>query len=557
MNVPGEEIPPKKSKIENVMEDAKVDIDWNHAACRPSFSDRPCGWQRFVIKDLDKLKRFSPELPKITHSLAGVAISGCRPMVSSMSVYNQAKALFGRVFQKREEHEWGTGPCPGVWEWATKFVNEFLPGFEAQPMSLDEWLDSMPSVRRKILKMAAEKYKRSGWQTSFGQFKAFVKTELLPGFGKGTYDIDSAYEMIDRLIQAPNDVAHVVVGPYLKPLVHALKKIWTSDFYIHYGSNSPESNHEFLQKLVVNPGLYFWSDYTAFDNTHSAESWDFMERLYRRAGITDPVFWRVMRAWRRPVGRIGPFRYKGPVMNCSGRDDTALANGVLNGVCLYLSVAAAWLNKPMRLLTVNDVRSLKGILLLSVCGDDSLGRLPSTTPERALQLKRDIVDNVAKFGFKAKLETSERLIDCVYLGQRPYPTEKGWFWGKTIGRAVYKMGWILDKGQDLRAHMKGLAEMHVLCNSHVPILSDIARRIIELTDGAKKTLPVCDPNRPWEWPFRSGVLYDNITLSAVADVYETTVQNLKASIKAVQSIPCLPFVVDDWQIRDIVRRDDL
>jgi hypothetical protein len=96
--------------------------------------------------------------------------------------------------------------------------------------------------------------------------------------------------------------------------------------------------------------------------------------------------------------------------------------------------------------------------------------------------------NLKLFGFVPKLFTSDRLEDCVYLGMRPYPTKSGWLWGKTIGRATYKLGWVTIKGdQDLMALMTGIADMHALCSRHVPVLSDIARKIVELRRGAKRT----------------------------------------------------------------------
>lgn len=557
VRIPGEEALPKKSKIDKVVSRHGVQIDWSFASERNLFGDRCSKWTDFEIRDLEKLRRFSPQPPGFTHTLVGIACSGARPMVSLNSVYNQAKALMGRVFLGKKPQPWGTGPCPGVWEWARKFVDELLPEFSAKPLSQDEWLESMPSVRRKILKVAAERYNLHGYSTGITKFKAFVKKELLPAFGKGPDDLTLAYEMIDRLIQAPMDEAHVVVGPYLKPLVYRLKELWTNDGYIHYGSNSPESNHEFLQRLCEREMLYFWSDYTGFDTTHSNDSWDFMEFLYRRAGIGDFAFWQVMRHWRRPRGKIGPFRYEGPVMNCSGRDDTALANGVLNGVCLFLSITAAYLNKPLRLLTVEDVRSMKGLLVLSVCGDDSVGGIPLVSVDREKQITADVISNIEKFGFDAKFFMSRNLLDCVYLGQRPYPVGGRWYWGKTIGRATYKMGWVLDKGQDLRAHMKGLAEMHSLCGSHVPILADLAKRVLELTGGAKRTPVKLDPDRPWEWPFKSGVPYDDSTLAAVAQVYDCTVADIRSLIALIQQIDRLPCVVDHWLWRKMILIDDL
>ncbi len=573
VKVRGEEFPPKKKKWDKVRSDGRVQIDWSFAQFPAGrvFTDRPKKFVEVQKDDLEKLKSVGDDGP-FTHALCGIGCSGARPMVSKMSPYNQMKALMGRVFLEKTPRPWGCGPCPGVWRWAWQFVDELLPDFNAPAMEEEDWLMSMPTLRRAALRLAAARYHRTGWMPSYRKFRSFVKTELLPGFGKSAFGLKRLDEMMDRIIQGPHDVTHVIAGPYLKPLVQKLKKLWDHESYIHYGSCSPEGLHKLLQRLVEpGEGLYFWCDFTGFDTTHSDDSWEFMERLYDRARIMHADFWTVMEAWRAPEGVIGPFRYKARVMNASGRDDTALANGILNGFATFLSVAAAWLDKPLRLLTVGDVRSMRASLLLSVCGDDSLGRLPPVSEERAARLRAAISENISKFGFEAKLCTSNRVEDAVYLGMRPYPAGGQWYWGKTIGRATYKMGWALDKGQDLMAHVTGIADMHVLCSSHVPVLSDLAAKIVELRGGAKRTPVKLDPNKPWEWTFKSGVKYDESTLAHVARVYSTrpspgnpdiphsevSVQDVKDLIEKIRGITQLPCVVGHWLWERMILIDDL
>lgn len=573
MFVRGEQKAPDKKKWDSVtLPRGAVKVDWKHARLpKAGFSDRPMKHADFVKKDLDKLKTSDPET--FTHALAGIALSGARPMVSAKTAYNQGKAILGRIFRDLPERPWGKGPMPGIYEFARKFLPTLLPFAPVQRKTDEEWLASMPAVRRKALERAMQRLNQSGWKNGYRKFSAFVKTELLPGFSKEGGDLGDLKTMLDRLIQGPCDETHCIAGPWLKPLVKQLKALWSADFCIFYGSSSPEALHRWLVERLVPTGIprygespsrtYFWCDFSMFDCTHSYESWAFMEDIYRSVGIDDPLFWKVMDAWRAPGGSCGPFRYQAPVMNASGRDDTALANAVLNGIATYLSVSAAWLRKDIFDLTVADVESCKNIILLSVCGDDSLGALPHVTPERRSQLCKDIAANIAKFGFEAKLEMSDNLADAVYLGMRPYPTRKGWFWGKTIGRSTFKMGWTLLKGKgDLLAHITGIADMHLLCSKHVPVLSDLAQRIVELRDGCKRTPPHMDCNKPWEWTFKGGVDYDDITIEYVAQMYSkcgkivtpADVLDLIKTIKAVERLPC---VVDHWLWRHMVFCDDL
>lgn len=522
----------------------------------------------FEKRDLEALKAYGTT-NKRQLAFVGVGCSGCSPMLSAKTTYNQAKALCGRAFRTPKVAE----PEEGIFEWLDQFVPVLLPAFEAKSLTFDAWLQTMPTRRRKPLSDAHVEYLRTGWQKKFEEFTAFVKQEKLPDFSKDDFGITKMVEMLDRLIQGPNDVTHTIAGPILKPLIQRLHEIWDDQNCLFYGSVGPEALHKWLQRLVVKAGVYIWCDYSMYDNTHSKASWAFMERLYRRSAVDAPDFWKVMDAWRQPRGRIGPFKYKARVMNASGRDDTALANGVLNGFAAYLSACAAWLDIPLRSLTPQMVEGCKAIIIMSVCGDDSLGSIPDCTQVRREKFCRDMAHNISLFGFEAKLQASTKLYDAVYLGQRPYPTKAGWFWGKTIGRSTYKMGWIIDDKQDLLAHLTGIAEMHVLCSAHVPVLADIAQTIVRLRTGAKRTPVQLDPNRPWEWTYKSGVPYDDLTLEAVVSIYNcrrtpttgemnvfdtgVTIEEVRALIAEIQGIEQLPYIIRSPLWERMIWVDDL
>lgn len=523
-----------------------------------------------VIGMDDLMKRLSLPVPEgYSHCLAGIACSGARPMVSAKTPYNSVKALLGRVFLQPPANEWGEGPKPGIWPHMRTFVDELLPDFTAERMTFEAWLETMPRHRRPALLRAWQRLERTGWLKSMAAFSCFVKLEFLPGFGKVDGDLRRLMTMLDRLINGPADETHCIAGPILKPLVSRLKEIWHAEAPIFYGSAGPEKLHKFLQVLVAEESQYFWCDFSMFDRTHSMDSWAFMESLYDRS---DPLFRTVLDAWRAPRGRIGPVRFKAPVINASGRDDTALANGVLNGFATYISACASWLRKEVEDMSVGDLRSCYGSIRLSVCGDDSLGRIPLCSEERMVEFRDHFNRQITKFGFVAKLQTSTNILQAVYLGMRPYPTEKGWFWGKTIGRASYKMGWVmLKEGRDPMAHMTGIADLHVQCSSHVPVLGDLAKKIVELRQGARRTPVELDSNKPWEWTYKSGVRYSRITLQAVADVYsarstpgcpvewerEVTVEDVEDLIREINGIERLPAVVDHWLWKHMVYADDL
>lgn len=559
----GQQVEADAKKMASVsLEGGKVEISRARlTASKPEYSDRTKGYKPFGVSDLPGLKKFGEDHPPFTHALAAIACSGARPMVSSRSPYNCAKALLGRVFRKAPARAWGTGPKPGVWKKAWQFVDLLFPGgLRAEEMSVPEWIQSMPSRRREPLRRAAERLERTGWMPHYELFSSFVKTELLPAFSKHQNgELLPLDAIVDRLIQGPADEAHCLMGPKLKQLTKELKRVWNSANHVFYASSGPEELHKFLQeKLCDGAHQYFWCDFSMYDNTHSKDSWGFLGKLYRRAGIIDPLFWTVFDAWMSPSGKIGPLKYKARVMNASGRDDTALANAILNGVATTLSIIAALAGKSVLSLSAADVKRWREKFSLSVCGDDSLGALPPFSQSQMESLRSVISANLAEFGFEAKLGTSPRLEDAVYLGMRPYPTRQGWFWGKTIGRSTYKMGWATIKGKnDLMAHITGVADMHVLCSSHVPILSDLAHRIVALRTGMKRTPPVLDANRPWEWTQCSGVQYDDVTLMSVAETYGVSVGELQSLITQIHSIDRLPAVIDSPVWRRMIWVDDL
>ena len=106
------------------------------------------------------------------------------------------------------------------------------------------------------------------------------------------------------------------------------------------------------------------------------------------------------------------------------------------------------------------------------------------------------------------------------LAWKPIHTGHGWFWAPTIGRALYKLGWTtISGGRDLMAIQTGVCAMHRLCSRHVPIIADVARRVVALRSGCRLTPIIPDPNRPWEWCLKGAFDYDDLALESTARAY--------------------------------------
>jgi len=377
----------------------------------------------------------------------------------------------------------------------------------------------------------------------------------------------------------PMDKAHLIAGPILKPKLKRLKQHWDYLNWVFYGSVKPEVLQKWLDRWSIEDVFTFWCDFSMFDCTHSDESIDNATDYYEE--MKDPEFRKVMNAWKKPKGKIGEIKFQAGVMLPSGVDDTAIRNAVTNGLPMAVSIAAALEKKRVWTVTVDDLVQASQICGFSVCGDDTLGFLPMSLWPDHERLMGEIERNLCDFGFVPKLDCSNYLGHAVYLGQRPYnvPFEGGrkWVWGRTIGRALYKMGWMVDlaKGDPI-AWVTGVAEQVALTQSHVPLLSDVAKVILGLRKGCKKRMVLADQNKPWTDGKMNvehhNLQYDDITVMALLECYERltyrearsgvvkhmvpTLSMVKQSRQKIGAIPRLPYIIDCPVLRFLCLSDD-
>jgi hypothetical protein len=529
-------------------------------------------WIDLEKGDLEILRKV--EVPHMWRGRAvGPVISGATPVVSAATNYNRMKAIICRMFAAPPP------PQRGIWNWAAQFKREIWPeyDFPPSPMTDQEWLDSVPAARKRPLTEAMALWRLSGWSRKYETFHSFIKEEWLPGFRKEGNDLLPLREMVDRLINAPHDVTHCIAGPKIKPYMAWLKMQWSLDTHLFYGGTTPEKTQQWLHRATGDgPKLVFWSDYTMYDSSFNSDVWEFIEDFYSQHK-DDAEFARVLECWRAPKGKLGDLKYQGRVMNASGRDDTALANALLNGIAMLLSVTAAWYQKPLLEVAVEDIHRISTILLLSVCGDDALGFLPTCTHEKALDFIDRARSNLALMGFKAKMFCSFRFEDAVYLGHRPLPIGGRYYWSRTVGRALYKLGWQVRIRGDPSAHFMGIAKMHVECSGHVPILGDLCKAWVSARPHAKVNAWRPDDNKPWQ---QMGKLappaYDDSTIAAFASAYTVAKSDLRGDldlqdvcvtpaavreciayvVAEVEKCRGRPCVLDHWLLRHMVLVDE-
>ena len=86
-------------------------------------------------------------------------------------------------------------------------------------------------------------------------------------------------------------------------------------------------------------------DLYMFDCT--AHGSEYVQHWYRKV-IDDADFRQCMNGGQVPHGNIGKWRYRAGIFT---KENTALANAVLNGVAMVLARTARWLGKNLRELT--------------------------------------------------------------------------------------------------------------------------------------------------------------------------------------------------------------
>jgi len=571
-------LPPKKKKWE------QVEVPPGAITIRAS--DAP--WMAGVRTMAKVLEVTKEDIFKIDTSLekrrqecvlAGIAISGCYPMVTRKGLYSRMQALLGRAFLKKPES------CPKAWKKMEDLKHLILPkgALDGSQMDVDEWIASMPGRRKRALKRAHKQFLEDGLlEDKDLTFSAFVKQELLAAFEEYEGPVSKELEeTIARMIMAPQDKAHVVAGPVIKPKLMRLKAHWHHDNWLFYGATTPKKLQRWLDKSVGicadGEVFAFWCDFSMFDCTHNEHSMKLIESYYSEME-TCPLFKMIIDAWRVPAGTMGELKFRlHQIMLASGRDDTALMNAMYCGFAMGLAVAAAVRNKSLEDLDSEDILFATAYVRISICGDDTLGFLPKSLWYRRAQIMASIELNLSRFGLVSKLDCSNYLGSAVYLGMRPYnvPTPFGrqWLWGRTIGRAAYKMGWMLDLSKgDAAAWAHGVADSIVRTQPYVPLLSDLARKVVELCQGCKRTPVLADPHKPWtHWTPHENLgqlTYDDQTLHCLVLSYETptyygasqpvspTIHDLHRSVTNIQKIDRLPYNLEDYALQCYCNRDD-
>jgi len=247
-----------------------------------------------------------------------------------------------------------------------------------------------------------------------------------------------------------------------------------------------------------------------------------------------------------------------PVMNASGRDDTALMNALVNG-CVQVTLFAELIaGLPCDRIPGNMIPGLLKQFRIIVLGDDSLTVAPDTLSTK------DIADKVAYYGLEAKPLVKYDPLTIVFLGQRPYLCNGpyGWAFAKTIGRTIYKHHWKLQYDQDVdaQAWLRGIIISERQTCGFVPILSELNEKADEHLHTIKITPKGYDKYQDWQSPvaereetYTATLRQREETLMRVYAIHPGQYRDFRRCLEAVKALPCL----FDHHVIDMVVKADV
>lgn len=236
---------------------------------------------------------------------------------------------------------------------------------------------------------------------------------------------------------------------------------------------------------------------------------------------------------------------KAPIMNASGRADTALMNALINYFVQLSAFLEVEFDKDIMEITPEQFKSFSSTFRIAVLGDDSL-----TVVKYKEGLENRVSEIIQEYGFEArdmKLHFDARR--AVFLGNRLYPViengVKTISWGPTIGRRMFKMGTATDIQEDPIDWLRQVSEATIIQAGFVPLIGDIARKTFELTKHVNRGSAKVEEMLKYKQQFITHKTttcdYDRIA-DYMEFVYNISVDqfvSMYATIHSIERVPCI------------------
>lgn len=366
------------------------------------------------------------------------------------------------------------------------------------------WMSSFTPRKKKIYIEALLKYKLDMFENKPSGptkptlprvfFKFFLKRELQPHTCDYTGTRTAANP---RVICNPDAWTQLIMGPYMKKMTEDLHKLWNKDSPLTYFGGLVPGDAKYWIKNCVSTYHHFnpkytvaiENDFSKFDSTYNKEAFEFIKSCYMYWGMdfNNELISHVFDEWMKPKGQFrSGLKVSGPIMNASGRSDTALMNALINGLVQISSYCMAEQDvTEVAQLNHEKVCQTLAYIKIAVLGDDSL-----TFYSYFSGIEKKVGDMVARFGFEARdMKVHFSPEKMVFLANRVYPVidkngNQDIAWGPTM-RKLHKMGISESLQPNPISWLTQVTIATLITSDFVPYIGDIARKQAELLQNTK------------------------------------------------------------------------
>lgn len=427
------------------------------------------------------------------------------------------------------------------------------------------WISTFEPRKKNIYYRALLEFgkdKKKGTNLPKIDFSFFLKREL------DTHGCDIGGKrpaMNPRIICNPSPISQVLAGPFLRPTTNHLHSILNLDNCgTYFGGLGPEEGNRWARNIfgndfkikIQNGGIgeenivyaIIENDFSKFDATYNRDAFDFVYSVYRHWGLPldNELFMHVLESWKQPKGKFrSGTLVKAPIMNASGRADTALMNALINYFVQLSAFLEVEFDKDIMEITPEQFKSFSTTFRIAVLGDDSL-----TVVKYKEGMENRVSEIIQEYGFEArdmKLHFDARR--AVFLGNRLYPViengVKTISWGPTIGRRMFKMGTATDVQEDPIDWLRQVSEATIIQAGFVPLIGDIARKTFELTKHVNRGSAKVEEMLKYKQQFITHKTttcdYDRIAdyMEFVYDISVDQFVSMYTTIHSIERVPCI------------------
>jgi len=488
---------------------------------------------------------------------------------------HEATVLLRNTLLMLNSEVWHVDMC----QWMM-LTSRYLEGLPHEPFWLTKFVPRRRSAYVRCLYKYSLEVSASGPFIPKVNFSFFIKREketLLEDFTHSTAKINP------RVICNADPISQVLAGPILKSATHMAHLAYdVDDTFTYFGGLGPSQQHYWLNEVLdgnynckVGSGaqgsmVAIENDFSKMDCCYSKAAFTFIRRVYEHWGlpVNEPMLSSIMEQWEKPYGAFNSgIKISAPIMNASGRSDTALMNVLINVAVQLSAYIQVFTNKDdLDAITPEEVQHFRANFRMAALGDDSITFFPDTA-----ELGKRVADIVALYGFETRdMKIHKNFKHLTFLGMHAYPAvvdnKEVLAWGPTIGRFLFKHAYCEGEPTQPRRWLKDVAEASNLMFGWLPIIGELCRKEIQLLNRYENqagvhykvdVLKAVDEIFKYKAAFRyrRDISTDSRMSSFLLDVYGLSPRDLQGIVDQIDSVCVLPSLINTPTIVDMVRKD--